>query len=81
MTYRSAARSRPISYRMCYPTRRIRDQSFFQPAREVAGFYDAFVIDDNQIAFVIADVCDKGVGAALFMALTRSLIRAFWLDE
>ena len=58
-------------------------KAFFQPAREVAGdFYDAFVIDDNQIAFVIADVCDKGVGAALFMALTRSLIRAFgWMNN
>ena len=58
-------------------------EAFFQPAREVAGdFYDAFLIDDNQIAFVIADVCDKGVGAALFMALTRSLIRAFgWINN
>jgi sigma-B regulation protein RsbU (phosphoserine phosphatase) len=57
--------------------------AFFQPAREVAGdFYDAFLIDDNQIGFVIADVCDKGVGAALFMALTRSLIRAFgWMNN
>ncbi|MFZ2097444.1 MAG: SpoIIE family protein phosphatase [Anaerolineales bacterium] len=55
-------------------------ESFFRPAREVAGdFYDAFMIDDNQVGFVIADVCDKGVGAALFMALTRSLIRAFGL--
>jgi sigma-B regulation protein RsbU (phosphoserine phosphatase) len=58
-------------------------EAFFQPAREVAGdFYDAFLIDDNQVGFVIADVCDKGVGAALFMALTRSLIRAFgWINN
>jgi sigma-B regulation protein RsbU (phosphoserine phosphatase) len=58
-------------------------EAFFQPAREVAGdFYDAFLIDDNKIGFVIADVCDKGVGAALFMALTRSLIRAFgWMNS
>ncbi len=58
-------------------------EAFFQPAREVAGdFYDAFLIDDNQIGFVIADVCDKGVGAALFMALSRSLIRAFgWINS
>ncbi len=48
----------------------------FQPAREVAGdFYDAFVLPGNQLGLVIADVCDKGVGAALFMSLTRSLIR------
>ncbi len=58
-------------------------EAFFQPAREVAGdFYDAFLIDDDQIGFVIADVCDKGVGAALFMALSRSLIRAFgWINS
>ena len=51
----------------------------FQPAREVAGdFFDAFEIDnEGRIGFVIADVCDKGVGASLFMALIRSLIRAF----
>ncbi len=48
----------------------------FEPAREVAGdFYDAFALSDNRIALVIADVCDKGVGAALFMSLTRSLMR------
>jgi sigma-B regulation protein RsbU (phosphoserine phosphatase) len=51
----------------------------FRPAREVAGdFYDAFYLEDRKkVCLVIADVCDKGVGAALFMALTRSLIRAF----
>jgi GAF domain-containing protein len=46
------------------------------PAREVAGdFYDAFELPDGNIGLVIADVCDKGVGAALFMTLFRSLIR------
>lgn len=46
-------------------------------AREVAGdFYDAFELPDGTIGLVIADVCDKGVGAALFMTLFRSLIRA-----
>ncbi|MGB3512473.1 MAG: SpoIIE family protein phosphatase [Microcoleaceae cyanobacterium] len=50
----------------------------FYPAKQVAGdFYDAFTLPDNQIGLVIADVCDKGVGAALFMALFRSLIRIF----
>lgn len=51
----------------------------FHPAREVAGdFYDAFTLEDDQkVAFVIADVCDKGVGPALFMALIRTLLRAF----
>lgn len=50
----------------------------FHPAREVAGdFYDAFNVANNRVGLVIADVCDKGVGAALFMALMRSLLRAF----
>ncbi len=48
----------------------------FKPAREVSGdFYDAFDLPGGQVGFVVADVCDKGVGAALFMALTRSLVR------
>ena len=52
--------------------------SHFQAARVVAGdFYDAFYIPAiNRLALVIGDVCDKGVGAALFMTLFRSLIRA-----
>jgi serine phosphatase RsbU (regulator of sigma subunit) len=48
-----------------------------QPAREVAGdFYDVFQLPDENIGLVIADVCDKGLGAALFMTLIRSFIRA-----
>jgi len=51
----------------------------FKPARQVAGdFYDVFKLEDKRLtAIVIADICDKGVGAALFMVLFRSLIRAF----
>jgi sigma-B regulation protein RsbU (phosphoserine phosphatase) len=49
----------------------------FQPARVVSGdFYDAFdLCGGARIGLVVADVCDKGVGAALFMALVRSLLR------
>jgi phosphoserine phosphatase RsbU/P len=50
----------------------------FRPARSVAGdFYDAFPIEGGRrIGIAVADVCGKGVGAALFMALFRTLIRA-----
>ncbi|AFY73740.1 serine phosphatase RsbU, regulator of sigma subunit [Synechococcus sp. PCC 7502] len=52
--------------------------AFFKPARQVAGdFYDTFPVLEKYVGLVIADVCDKGVGAALFMALFRSLIRIF----
>lgn len=49
----------------------------FQAAHHVAGdFYDAFYIgEEKHLGVVVADVCDKGVGAALYMALFRSLIR------
>lgn len=50
----------------------------FHPAREVAGdFYDAFYTPQGKIGLIIADVCDKGLAAALFMSLVRSLLRAF----
>jgi len=49
----------------------------FQPANEVSGdFYDVFELDANNVGVIIADVCDKGAGSALFMALCRSLLRA-----
>ncbi len=50
--------------------------AWWQPAREVSGdFYD-FIPLAEQLGVVIADVADKGVQAALFMALTRSIVRA-----
>jgi sigma-B regulation protein RsbU (phosphoserine phosphatase) len=49
----------------------------WQPAREVAGdYYDFIPGDEGQLGLVIADVSDKGMPAALFMALTRSIVRA-----
>jgi sigma-B regulation protein RsbU (phosphoserine phosphatase) len=51
--------------------------ALLKSAREVTGdFYDVFELSDGKIGLVIADVCDKGLGAALFMTLFRSLIRA-----
>jgi phosphoserine phosphatase RsbU/P len=49
----------------------------FRPARIVAGdFYDVFeLVGGHRLALVVGDVCDKGVGAALFMALIRTLLR------
>lgn len=47
------------------------------PARQVGGdFYDLFILDDDHFGLAIADVSDKGMPAALYMALTRSLLRA-----
>jgi two-component system response regulator len=52
--------------------------AFFSPAKQLAGdFYDLFDLPEQTVGIVIADVCDKGVGAALFMGLFRSLIRIF----
>ncbi|MGD9330461.1 MAG: SpoIIE family protein phosphatase [Desulfobacterales bacterium] len=52
--------------------------AFFDPARQVSGdFYDVFALAGGQVGLVIADVCDKGVGSAFYMALFRSLIRIY----
>ena len=46
------------------------------PAKEVGGdFYDFFLIDDDHLALVIADVSDKGIPAALFMMVSKTLIK------
>ena len=52
--------------------------NFFEAAREVSGdFFDVFELPEGKIAVVLGDVTDKGVGAALYMALYRSLIRVY----
>ena len=46
------------------------------PAKDVGGdFYDAFFIDDDHLALVIADVSGKGIPAALFMLISKTLIK------
>lgn len=61
-----------------FPSRR--DVQIFArmlPAKEVGGdFYDYFWLDDRRVGVVIADVSGKGVPAALFMAVSRTLLRA-----
>jgi sigma-B regulation protein RsbU (phosphoserine phosphatase) len=48
------------------------------PAREVGGdFYDFFLVDEDHVAIVIADVSSKGVPAALFMVIARTLIKNY----
>jgi serine phosphatase RsbU (regulator of sigma subunit) len=47
----------------------------FHPAHEVSGdFYDVFDLLPDRLALIIGDVCDKGVGSAIYMALFRSLL-------
>ena len=51
--------------------------AFMKPARSVGGdFYDWFLTPDNRLIFVVADVSGKGVPAALFMAVSRTLLRS-----
>ena len=46
------------------------------PAKEVGGdFYDFFMVDDDHLALVIADVSGKGVPAALFMVIAKTLLK------
>lgn len=50
--------------------------ALMQPAKEVGGdFYDFFFVDENHLAIVMADVSGKGVPAALFMVIGKTLIK------
>jgi len=54
----------------------------WSPARQVGGdFYDLINMGDGRIGLVIADVADKGMPAALFMILARTLVRAAARDN
>lgn len=51
-------------------------------AKAVGGdFYDFFMVDEHHLGFTIADVSDKGVPAAIFMAISRTVIRATALRQ
>jgi sigma-B regulation protein RsbU (phosphoserine phosphatase) len=48
-----------------------------EPAREVGGdLFDFFLVDEEHLCFLVGDVSDKGVPAALFMAVTKTLIKS-----
>ena len=51
--------------------------AYYQPAREVGGdFYDFLELENGKLGFIVGDVTDKGVPAALVMATTRTMLRA-----
>ena len=60
-----------------YPDRAEFDiYAIMMPAEEVGGdFYDFFLVDDRTLAVIVADVSDKGIPAALFMVITKTLIK------
>ncbi|UKS25233.1 SpoIIE family protein phosphatase [Paenibacillus sp. HWE-109] len=58
------------------PSATAQTQAVIRPAREVGGdFYDYFPIGDNRLFFILGDVSDKGIPAALFMAVTMTLLK------
>jgi sigma-B regulation protein RsbU (phosphoserine phosphatase) len=58
-------------------TEHYRLQAIMRPAQNVGGdFYDFFDLPDGRHGFVIADVSGKGMGAAMFMAMARTVIRS-----
>ena len=62
-----------------YPNRREFDiWASMDPAKEVGGdFYDFYFVNDNTLAFLIADVSGKGIPAAMFMMSSKSVIKSF----
>ena len=51
--------------------------ALLEPARTVGGdFYDCFKLDRNRLFFVVGDVSGKGMPAALFMAVSKAVVKA-----
>ncbi|MDF2668130.1 MAG: hypothetical protein K0R67_436 [Paenibacillus sp.] len=60
----------------------VETQAIIRPAREVGGdFYDYFCIGADRLFFVLGDVSDKGIPAALFMAVTMTLLKGKMTSE
>lgn len=57
-------------------------RAFLEPARSIGGdLYDAFMLDDRRLYFMVGDVTGKGVPASLFMALAKALSKSVVLRE
>ncbi len=55
--------------------------AIMDPAKEIGGdFYDCFIVDENHLALVIADVSGKGIPAALLMMVAKMLIKTMMLE-
>ena len=60
--------------------RRFALKALLEPARSVGGdFYDCFMLDEHRVFFLVGDVSGKGLGASLFMALSKSLLKSIAL--
>lgn len=62
-----------------YPDRKDFDiYAVMYPAKEVGGdFYDFYLLDENHLVITIADVSDKGIPAAMFMVITKTILKNF----
>ncbi len=66
----------PAPWLRAGPAARVDLYAEMHPAREIGGdFYDYFLIDANRLAVTVADVSGKGIPAALFMAVSRTVMR------
>jgi len=62
--------------------RRFDVETLLEPARTVGGdFYDCFMLDRDRLFFMVGDVSGKGLGASLFMALSKSLVKSIALRD